>query len=313
MKVFVAGATGAVGTPLVPMLVKAGHSVTAMTRSGARADALRGRDVDAVVINGLDAAAVTGAVRRAEPDVVVHHLTSIPDSMRLRRMDEQLSVNNRLRTEITDALLAAAVDVGARRLIAQSFGGLDMATEGGDIGSEDDAYAADPLGDTRRTVEAIRHLERTVTHAKSIEGVVLRFGAFYGPGTAISPTGSMVERVRRRRLPIIGDGAGMWSFCHVHDAATATLAALTTDTPGLYNVVDDEPAPVSEWMPELAAALGARPPRRIPVWMARLAAGEISVMLMTRLRGASNLKAKAHLGWSPSFPSWRIGFRAVLG
>ena len=313
MKVFVAGATGVIGNRLVPLLCDGGHEVTAMTRSPAKADSLRELGADPVVADGLDPDAVVRAVSAARPDVVVHQMTALSQmGGNLRRFDRDFLLTNRLRIEGTDALLAAARQSGTRRFVAQSFAGWPYAREGGWVKTEDDPLDPSPPPAMRRTVAAIGHLERAVTSAEGIEGVVLRYGSFYGPGTSISVGGQHAELVRRRRFPIVGNGAAHWSFLHVDDAAAATLAAIQGGAPGVYNIVDDEPAPVSEWLPHLASALGAKPPRRVPLWVGRLATGDVGVSLMTEARGASNAKAKRELGWRPRYGSWRSGFREGL-
>jgi nucleoside-diphosphate-sugar epimerase len=311
MKVFLAGATGAVGKQLIPVLVADGHAVVAMTRSPDKAAGLRSAGAEPVVADGLDREAVRDAVARAQPQVVVHQMTALTAVSNMRKFEREFALTNRLRTEGTDNLLAAARAAGARRLVVQSFAGWPYAHEGGPVKTEDDPLDPDPPKQLRSTLDAIRHLEAAVTGAGDVEGVVLRYGGFYGPGTSLAPDGEHVEAIRRRRFPIIGNGAGVWSFVHIADVAAATLAAITGDGPGIYNVVDDEPAPVSEWLPALAAAIGAPPPRRVPAWLGRLVAGSHTLMLMTESRGASNAKAKRDLGWRPAYPSWRAGFQTL--
>jgi nucleoside-diphosphate-sugar epimerase len=313
MKVFLAGGGGAVGTTLVPALVAGGHSVTALTRSAGKADGLRRLGAEPVVADALDADAVRGAVTAAAPEAVIHQLTAIPARLNVRRIARDFAQTNRLRTEGTDNLLAAARAAGARRFLAQSFAGWPYARVGGPVKSEDDPLDPDPPGELRPLLDAIRHLESAVTGPHELEGIVLRYGGFYGPGTSVAADGALVQEVRRRRLPVIGRGTGVWSFVHVDDVAGATVAALERARPGILNVVDDEPAPVSEWVPALAEAVGAPPPRRLPAWLARLAVGPHGVAMMTESRGASNAKAKAELGWQPSYPTWREGFRTGLG
>jgi nucleoside-diphosphate-sugar epimerase len=313
MRVFLAGGGGAVGATLIPALVAGGHSVTALTRSAAKADGLRRLGAEPVVADALDAAAVERAVTAASPEAVVHQLTAIPARLNIRRIDRDFELTNRLRTEGTDNLLAAARAAGARRFLAQSFAGWPYARVGGPVKSEDDPLDPDPPGGLRPLLDAIRHLESAVTGAQDLEGIVLRYGGFYGPGTSVAADGALVHEVRRRRLPIVGSGAGVWSFVHVDDVAGATVAALERARPGILNVVDDEPARVSEWVPALAEAVGAPPPRRLPAWLARLAVGPHGVAMMTESRGASNAKARAELGWQPTYPSWREGFRTGLG
>ena len=305
MRIFVAGAAGAIGQQLLPQLTAQGHQVTATTRSPAKLELLRGLGADPVVVDGLDAAAVGEAVARSEPEVVVHQMTSLAGVMSLRRFDKEFAATNRLRTDGTDHLLAAAAAAGARRFIAQSYTGWPNARAGGPVKGEDDPLDPAPPAAQRETLAAISHLERVVPSAAPMQGIVLRYGSLYGPGA----WDAFVSLIRKRRVPIIGDGAGIWSFLHVYDAATATVAALTQGEPGLYNVVDDEPASVAEWLPFLAQAVGAKAPRRLPAWLGRLAAGEVAVSMMTQIRGSSNAKAKRELGWRPAWPSWRQGFQ----
>jgi 2-alkyl-3-oxoalkanoate reductase len=315
MKVFVAGAGGAMGQQLVPRLIADGHEVVGMIRSESKQDLIRDLGGRPVVADALDREAVARIVGEAEPEVIVHQLTAIPGNLEPRHFDRDFAATNRLRTEGTDHLLAAARDVGTRRFIAQSYVGWPYARDGGPVKAEDDPLDPDPPAQFRRTLEAIRHLEAAVTSADGLEGLVLRYGAFYGPGTSIgqTPEGAQVEAVRKRRFPVVGSGAGVWSFVQIEDAATATAAAVTAGAPGIYNVVDDDPAPVSEWLPGLAAAVEAKPPRRVPRWLGRLVAGEAATVMMTESRGASNAKAKRELAWELHYPSWRTGFSAGLG
>jgi nucleoside-diphosphate-sugar epimerase len=314
MKVFVAGATGAIGRQLVPMLVERGHEVTGMTRTPAKEEAIRSIGARPVVADGLDPEAVAQAVAEAEPEVVIHELTAIDAGTVGRNIDKQFAVTNRLRTEGLDHLLDAARAVGARRFIVQSFAGWPFERTGGPIKSEEDPLQTSPPKGVVETLAAIRYLEETVTGAEGIEGVVLRYGGFYGPFTSIglNPDGEQIEMVRKRRLPVVGDGGGIWSLVHIRDAAAATAAAVERGDPGIYNVVDDDPAPVSIFIPELAQAIGAQPPRHLPRWLGRLIAGEAATVMMTEVRGASNAKAKRDLGWELSYPSWRIGIREGL-
>jgi nucleoside-diphosphate-sugar epimerase len=314
MKVFVAGATGAIGKQLVPMLVERGHEVTGMTRTPAKEEAIRSIGARPVVADGLDPEAVAQAVAEAEPEVVIHELTAIDAGTVGRNIDKQFAVTNRLRTESLDHLLDAARAVGARRFIVQSFAGWPFERTGGPIKSEEDPLQTSPPKGVVETLAAIRYLEETVTGAEGIEGVVLRYGGFYGPFTSIglNPDGEQIEMVRKRRLPVVGDGGGIWSLVHIRDAAAATAAAVERGDPGIYNVVDDDPAPVSVFIPELAKAIGAKPPRHLPRWLGRLIAGEAATVMMTEVRGASNAKAKRDLGWELSYPSWRIGIREGL-
>jgi 2-alkyl-3-oxoalkanoate reductase len=312
MKVFVAGASGAVGARLVPLLVASGYEVVAMGRSPVKADWLRSVGAEPVVADGLDRDAVVRAVRRAAPQVVVHHMTALTGVKSFKRFDDDFALTNRLRTQGTDNLLEAARASGVSRFIAQSYGNWNYARTGTTIKREEDALDPDPPANQRRSLEAIRHLEAAVLGADGIEGIALRCGNFYGPGTGFALDGDLVELVRKRRLPIVGDGGGVWSFAHMDDVATATIAAIGNGAPGVYNIVDDDPAPVAVWLPELAHALGAGPPRRVPVWVGRLVTGEVGVSMMTQIRGASNAKAKRELGWKPRWSSWREGFRNGL-
>ena len=313
MRIFVAGATGTLGRRLVPLLVERGHQVTGMTRTAGKAAGLRAAGAEPVVADALDRDAVLAAVVAARPEVVVHELTALAEMTDFRKLDQGFALTNRLRTEGTNHLLAAARAAGARRFVAQSFAGWPFARVGGPVKTEDDPLDPDPPAQLRRTLDAIRHLESAVLGAEGLEGVVLRYGGFYGPGTSAGEGGFMLEDLRRRRFPLVGAGTGVWSFVHIDDAATATVAAVERGAPGIYQIVDDDPAPVSEWLPALAAAVGARPPRRVPAWVARLAGGAHGVVLMTEVRGASNAKARRELGWRPAWPSWRQGFRAGLG
>ena len=314
MKVFLAGAGGAIGKHLVPRLVAAGHEVVGMIRSESKQEMVRGLGARPVVADALDGVQVTRAVDQAEPEVILHELTAIPGNLEPRHFDRDFALTNRLRTEGTDHLLAAARAVGARRLIAQSFTGWPYARTGGPVKTEDDPLDPDPPSQFRRTLDTIRKLEDVVSKAEGIEGLALRYGGFYGPGTsiAVEPDGELVEMVRKRRFPVIGSGAGVWSWVHIDDAAAATAAAVDAGSPGIYNIVDDEPAPVSEWLPSLAEAIGAKPPRRVPRWLGGLLAGGAAVAMMTEQRGASNAKAKRELDWELRYPSWRTGFREGL-
>jgi nucleoside-diphosphate-sugar epimerase len=315
MRVFVAGATGALGRQLVPELVAGGHEVVGMTRTAAKQEALRAMGARPVVADALDPDAVARVVAEAEPEVIVHQLTALSGRLDLRRPDRFFAMTNRLRTEGTDYLLAAGRAVGVRRFVAQSYAGWPFARTGGPVKDETDPLDPDPPRALRTTLAAIRHLEQAVTGIGWGEGLVLRYGGFYGPGTSLSlePGAAMVKPVRRRQFPLIGDGGGVWSFVHIEDAATATAAAVERGRAGIYQIVDDEPAPVREWLPALTEALGAKPPRRVPRWLGRLLAGEAATVMMTEIRGASNAKAKRELGWTLRYPSWRLGFAKGLG
>jgi 2-alkyl-3-oxoalkanoate reductase len=320
MKIFVAGATGALGRALVPDLVARGHEVVGMTRSASKQDLVRSLGARPVVADALDPDAVAQAVASAEPEVIVHQLTALSGKLSARDMRHPersfaATMTNRLRTEATDHLLAAGRAVGARRFVAQSFAAFRFARTGGPVQTEADPLDPNPPAALRAPLVGILHLERAVTTIEWGEGLVLRYGGFYGPGTAISlaPDAVMAAPIRRRRFPIVGDGGGVWSHVHIEDAAAATAAAVEHGEPGIYNIVDDEPAPVREWLPVLASALDAKPPRRVPRWLARLAAGEMATLMMTEVRGASNQKAKRELGWKPAYASWRQGFAQGLG
>jgi nucleoside-diphosphate-sugar epimerase len=305
MKIFVAGATGAIGRQLVPRLVRAGHEVVGMTRSGAKRSMLLDLGAEPVVADALDPDQVAEAVARAKPDVIVHELTAI-GAVNLRHLDRDFALTNRLRTEATDYLLSAGHAVGVRRFVAQGVAGYDAyARTGGPIKTEDDPLDPTPPRAMRETAAAIRHLEEAVLGARWTEGIVLRYGVFYGPGTSLTRGEEQFELVRQRKFPLVGDGGGVWSFIHVADAAEATVAAIEHGRRGVYNVVDDDPAPVAEWLPALARQLGAKKPIRVPRLVGRLFAGEAGVVMMTEVRGASNSKAKRELGWQPLHPSWR--------
>ena len=304
MRVFVAGASGAIGTRLVPRLIERGHEVTGTSRSPAKAEGLRALGARAVVLDLLRRDAVIEAVAAARPDAIVHEATALADARFSRNLDRTFAQTNRLRTEGTDALVAAARAAGVRRLVAQSFASFRYAREGGPVKTEDDPLDPAPVSTTRETNAAMRHLEQAVTDAG---GIALRYGGFYG-----AANDGLLEPVRKRRFPIVGDGGGVSSFVHLDDAAAATVLALERDGgPAVYNIVDDEPAPVREWLPVLASVLGAEPPRHFPRWLARVFAGETGVVMGTEARGASNAKAKRELGWTLRHPSWREGFPAA--
>ena len=309
MKVLVTGASGAVGGALVPLLVGSGHGVFGTTTTEAKAERLRQAGAEPVVLDVLDARATVDALRRVRPDAIVHQATALKGAGNLRKFDEEFALTNRLRTEGTENLLAGAREIGGVRFVAQSFAGWPYAREGGPVKTEEDPLDPHPAKESRETLVAIRKLESLIVEAG---GMALRYGGFYGPGTTLSEGGMHVDTVRRRRFPIVGSGAGVWSFTHIDDVAAATLAALERGAPGVYNVVDDEPAPVAEWLPELAKAVGAPPPRHIPAWLGRLVLGEHGLNMMTKSRGASNGKAKRELGWEPIWPTWREGFRRGL-
>jgi nucleoside-diphosphate-sugar epimerase len=306
MKVFVAGASGAIGRPLVRQLFEAGHEVTGMTRREENAEEIRAAGAKAVVCDVFDAAALEGAVVAAAPEVVIHELTSLPPRLDPKAKDA-LAPTNRLRLEGTRNLIAAAKAAGARRLIAESVA-FFYVPEGDWVKSEDAPAFPEAAGPFGEAGKALAELERQVAGGEGLEGVVLRYGWLYGPGTYYDRDGSQTEDFHKRRMPIVGKGTGIFSFIHVEDAASATVAAVERGEPGVYNVVDDEPAPLSEWVPIFAQAVGAKRPRRVPVWLARLVAGSAVVGMATQQRGAANAKAKRELGWQPRYPSWREGF-----
>jgi nucleoside-diphosphate-sugar epimerase len=308
MRVFVAGATGVIGRQLVSRLVARGHEVFGMTRSESKRAMLEELGAVPVVADALDPDQVADAVGRSKPDVIVHQLTAI-GTVDTRHFDRSFALTNRLRTEGTDHLLSAGHAVGVRRFVAQGVGSyFAYARAGGPVKSEEDPLDTTPTREARESLAAIRHLEEAVLGARWTEGIVLRYGVFYGPGTSLAPGEEQFELVRKRKLPLVGDGGGVWSFIHIADAAEATLAAVEHGTRGVYNVVDDEPAAVAEWLPALAQTLGAKKPMRVPRFVGRLFAGETGAVFMTEIRGASNAKAKRELGWRPAHPSWRQGF-----
>jgi nucleoside-diphosphate-sugar epimerase len=313
MRIFIAGASGAIGRHLVPRLVARGHTVIGTTRSAAKLDALRALGAEPVVVDALDPDSVAEAVAKADPEVVVHQLTALSGPADFRNVPRMAAATDRLRTEGTDHLLAAARAVGARRVVAQS-NAMWMERTGGPAADESVPIEPNPPADAARSVAALRHLEDAVTGMTWGEGVALRYGGFYGPGTGISaePGAVMAGYLRKRRFPIVGGGGGVWSLVHIEDAASATVAAIERGRPGIYHVADDDPAPVRVFLPELARALGAKPPRRVPAWLARLVAGEGAVSLMTSARGISSEKIKKDLGWTPRYPSWRTGFAEGL-
>jgi nucleoside-diphosphate-sugar epimerase len=304
MRIFIAGATGALGRRLVPKLVERGHEVTGTTRSSDRAAVLREQGAEVAVMDPLDAQDVRAAVTKAQPEVVVHQLTALTGIGMSRNFDKTFAVTNRLRIEGTDHLIAAARAAGARRLVWQSYAGWPYARTGAPVKTEDDPLDPDPPADVRDSLAAIRHLEAAVTGAAGMDGIVLRYGGFYGPGTSLDVNGEHVALIRKRRFPVGGGGAGMWSFVHIDDAATATVAAIEGGPPGIYNVVDDEPAALSVWLPAVAASVGGAPPRRLPGWLVRVAGGAQAHSMMTSARAASNAKAKRELGWQPTH-TWR--------
>ncbi len=312
MKVFVAGGTGAIGVQLVPQLVAAGHEVVATSRSSKGAEEVQAMGAEPAIADGLDEGAMTEAVHRAQPEVVIHEMTGLAGKLDLRHFDRYFATTNQLRTRGTDYLIRAAQRSGARRLIVQSYAGWPNARQGGAVKTEEDPLDPDPPKWQRESMAAFHHLEKVVPAAEGLEGLVLRYGGLYGPDTGALSSDAL-ELIRKRRFPVVGDGAGVWSFVYTGDAASGTVAALDHGAPGIYNIVDDDPAPAAEWLPYLAEVLGAKPPRRVPSWLGRLLAGEVPVSMMTSIRGSSNAKAKRELGWEPRYASWREGFVAEAG
>jgi nucleoside-diphosphate-sugar epimerase len=309
MRVLVAGATGVIGRPLVSQLMACGHEVTGLTRTPERAEALRARGAQAVVCDVFELDRLREVVAEARPEAVIDQLTDLPAVYDPRRYEEMTVPTNRLRSEATPALVEAAEAAGAHRYLAQSLAFV-YAPEGDWVKDEDAPLISGAPAAVQNGVDAVRRLERAVLDASGLEGIVLRYGQFYGPGTWFAADGSLADQVRRRRFPVLGRGEAHFSFVHVEDAASATVAALEQGRPGVYNVCDDEPAPMREWLPIYAEALGAKAPRRVPLWLARLAGGPAAASA-ARMRGASNAKAREELGWTPRFPSWREGFRAA--
>jgi nucleoside-diphosphate-sugar epimerase len=312
MKVLVAGATGGLGRSLVPQLIAAGHEVTGMTRSESGASSVRSFGADAVLADGLDAAAVRAAVEKVRPEIVVHQMTALKGGIDFKHFDDSFAMTNRLRTEGTDNLLAASQAAGVRRFVVQSYAGWNLQHGGSATKTEADPLDPNPVPAQEQTMAAIKHLESAVLNADGIEGVALRYASFYGPTGDIGKGGSMVEMIQKRRLPLIGDGTGVWSFIHYDDAASATVKAVESDVTGVFQIADDDPAQAAVWLPEFARILGAKPPRHIPAWLGRLAVGDVGVAAFTEIRGADNTLAKQTFGWQPGYASWREGFRDGL-
>jgi 2-alkyl-3-oxoalkanoate reductase len=308
MKVLVTGGTGAIGKFLLPLLLENKHEVVALTRSVTKAVQLEDSGVSAIIVDPLDKPRLTAAVRRAEPDVIIHQLTALSGVGNFRKFDQEFALTNRFRTEVTDTLLAAARTIGTRRFIAQSYCGWPYAKKGGPVKTEEDPLDPKPPESFTKTLAAIRYLEDKVSSTTFLDALALRYGMFYGPGTAIGKGGSILKMVRKRRFPIAGGGGGVWSFIHILDAARATVAAISRGAPGIYNIVDDDPSKVAIWLPTLAKAVEAKPPFRIPYWLGELTIGKAGMPIMTQIRGCSNAKAKRELNWTPIYPSWRIGF-----
>ena len=309
MRIFVAGATGAVGKRLVPALVARGHQVVGMVHSPGKSDSIKAMGAEPWVANGLDGDAIHQAVARTRPEVIINQMTALNKEFNPRKFDQVFATTNRLRTEGNDYLLAAAHIAGVRRFVTQGYAGWPFARTGGPIKTETDPLEFNPPKPFRNTLNAIRHLEAATTKA-GLEGIVLRYGSLYGPRTN---SGWMLDQIRARRMPLVGNGGGIWSFLHIDDAASAAIAAAEGNSLGTFNVVDDDPAAVAVWLPELARLIGAPPPRHLPAWLARFAIGEAGVIMMTDIRGASNQKAKRELAWTPSWKSWRDGFADQIG
>ncbi|MGZ5313206.1 MAG: NAD-dependent epimerase/dehydratase family protein [Solirubrobacterales bacterium] len=312
MRVALAGASGVIGGPLISALNEAGHEVTGITRSGQGAERIRAAGGEPAVADVLDREQVTSAITAARPEVVVSHLTKLPPDLNPRNMKQAYAANDQIRGEGTANMLAGAKSAGARRILVQNICFM-YAAEGDSVKSEDAPLYSKGPEHILATVRLHQEMERSVTERGDIEGLVLRFGFWYGPGTSFASDGYSAGEVKKRRFPIVGDGAGIFSFCHIDDVVGATMAGLTAGDSGIHNVCDDEPAPVRDWLPEYARALGAPPPRRVPKWLARFFVGGYGATMMTKLRGASNEKAKRELGWTPRYPSWRQGFREGLG
>lgn len=311
MNIFVAGGTGAIGRELLPRLVKAGHHVTAMTRTAKGAERIHSFGAKAIICDVFDRDRLIESVVAAQPEVLIHQLTSLPDAIDPRKIASQLAATNRVRTEGTKNLIDAAKAAGVRRIVAQSFAPY-YTPNGVGPATEDEGLWENPPSSLVDTIQALNDLEHAVLNTTSIEGIVLRYGYFYGQGTAFAVDGSTTEMVMNRKLPIVGDGSGTFSFIHIEDAAEATILAMNKGKSGIYNIADNDPSPISEWLPYLADVLNALQPMRLPKFIGRLAAGKAAVFLMTEQRGASNEKAKLELGWQPMYPSWRQGFRQVL-
>lgn len=309
MKIFILGGTGVIGRYLVPLLAGQGHEVTSLVRSakGLReSEKMGAKGVTADVFNEEE---LTTVIKKTEPEIIIHQLTALSAvTGNFRKFDQEFEMTNRFRTEVTETLLKASENTGVRRFIAQSFCGWPFAREGGSIKTEEDPLDPNPPVSFKKTLNAIEHLETAVKKSQKVEALALRYGMFYGPGTAIAKDGAIVNLIRKRKFPVVGDGGGIWSFIHVKDAAGATVNAINNGLPGLYNVVDDEPAPVSVWLQYLAKVSGAKPPRKVPLWLGRILIGEAGISMLTKIRGGSNAKAKHEFKWEPVYKSWRDGF-----
>jgi nucleoside-diphosphate-sugar epimerase len=318
MRIFLAGATGAVGSRLLPLLVAAGHDVVASTRTSGKTGALRAAGAQPLILDVLDRGAVMNAVAAARPDVVIHQATALAGVRDFKDFDREFTITNALRTQGTRHLIDAAREAGVGRFVAQSYTGWPNIREGGPVKTEDDPLDPHPPRTMTHTLDAIRYLEAAVSSLSGMTGIALRYGSFYGPGTSLGyndagEPGDVVRLVQERKFPIVGGGGGVWSFTQIDDAAAAARLAAEQGPPGIYNIVDDEPAAVSVWLRELARAIGAKPPYRIPAWLARPMIGEAMLAMLTTARGSSNAKAKRMLGWQPVYASWREGFRRGLG
>lgn len=312
MRIFLAGGTGAIGRRLIPLLRERGHEVTATTRSKSKLETLRRDGAEPVMLDAFDRKAVHEAVIEARPDVVMHQMTALATMKDFRKFENELALTNRLRTEGTEILLEAAQSAGAKQFIAQSYSGWPNERTGSRIKTEDDPLDSNPPHAMKPTIEAFKKLEQIVPNAQGITGIVLRYGSFYGPGTSVAPDGILVQALQSRQFPVIGGGAGIWSWIYIDDAARATVAALDRNESGIFNIVDDEPAEVATWLPVLAEIINAKPPWRVPAWLGRLFVGEAGLSMMTQSRGSSNAKAKRVLHWQPHYASWREGFRHGL-
>jgi 2-alkyl-3-oxoalkanoate reductase len=308
MKIFLAGSTGVVGRHLLPLLVENKHDVVALIHTPQKGRIVEELGARPIVADVFKKDELFQAIQKTKPEIIIHQLTSLTSAGNFKKFDQEFALTNRFRTEVIDTMLEAARSSQARRFIAQSFCGWPYERKGGLVKTETDPLDPEPPKSFSKSLAAIRHLEQAVTTAANIEGFVMRYGIFYGPGTGISKDGAIVKTVQSRKLPIVGNGNGHWSFVHMKDVARATLAAITNGSPGIYNIVDDEPAPVKTWLPYLAEAVQAKPPRKLPVWLARLFIGDGGVSMMTKIRGGSNQKAKRELGWQPFYKSWRQGF-----